>query len=352
MLKINDYSERIDTLHAEGYCAQKISKILGLKYVQPVYNYFKRKGWTNLSRENYNFSTKYKVNQHFFENIDSEEKAYILGFICADGHIDSKSYRICITLQDADFKILEKIKFSMESTHPIKRNTLKENPYHKSERKILSQCSLAINGKRLVAPLIAMGLTDDKTYTLNSSILNYVPNDLIHHFLRGYFDGDGCISWDKRYKSGIKSTIHVAGNLDFLENSFNKYFPTACNLRLYKKSKQCYDYTIQDKKQVMRFLSFLYADATIYLDRKYNLYRFAMWSCKTELIAGNSYFMELLKGQPAANPLVKCLRQVQRLADETIVNPFEEGTTEYNSATNAQHQELQHTLDEDIVRTV
>ena len=76
-----------------------------------------------------------------------------------------------------------------------------------------------------------------------------------------------------------------------------------------------------------------------------------MWSYKTELIAGNSYFIKLMEGQSAANPLVKCLRQVQRLADETIKNPFEE-EIEYNSATNAQHQELQINSDEDIVRTV
>ena len=67
-----------------------------------------------------------------------------------------------------------------------------------------------------------------------------------------------------------------------------------------------------------------------------------MWSFKTELIAGNSYFIELMKGQSAANPLVKCLRQVQRLADETILNPFEKEGIEYNSATNAQHQESQN----------
>lgn len=77
-----------------------------------------------------------------------------------------------------------------------------------------------------------------------------------------------------------------------------------------------------------------------------------MWSYKTELIAGNSYFMELIKGQSAANPLIKCLRQVQRLADETILNPYEEGDIEYNSATNAQHLELQITPNEDIVRTI
>ena len=92
-------------------------------------------------------------------------------------------------------------------------------------------------------------------------------------------------------------------------------------------------------------------NAKIYLDRKYKIYQYAMCSFKTELIAGNSYFMKLIEGQSAANPLVKCLRQVQRLADETIKNPFEE-EIEYNSATNAQHQELQTNLDEDIVRTI
>lgn len=74
-----------------------------------------------------------------------------------------------------------------------------------------------------------------------------------------------------------------------------------------------------------------------------------MWSFKTELIAGNSYFIELMKGQSAANPLVKCLRQVQRLADETIKNSFEDSSIEYNSATNAQHLD---NLSEDIVRTI
>lgn len=103
--------------------------------------------------------------------------------------------------------------------------------------------------------------------------------------------------------------------------------------------------------EVMKFLTYIYGDSTIYLHRKYNIYKYAMWSFKTELIAGNSEFIKLIEGQSAAKPLIKCLREVQRLADETIKNPFEE-KIEYNSATNAQHQELQNNLDEDIVRTI
>lgn len=333
MLKIQDYAEQIDILHTEGKSGREIQKILGLKNHQPIYNYFRKRGWATLERKDYPMPKKYEVDTTFFDTIDTEEKAYILGFICADGHIDTDNPRIRIQVKNSDYKLLEKIRDAMHSTHPIERNIIKENPYKKSQNRALYQCAIAINGRKLVEPLVKMGISGNKTYSLDSSIMQYVPEILVRHFLRGYFDGDGCISWEKRYKGGDKSTVHVAGNYNFLQGSFNKYFPTKCKLYPYKMSKQCYTYVIADKKEVLRFLAYLYNDAKIYLDRKYNLYKYAMWSCKTELIAGNSYFIELLKGQSAANSLVKCLGQVQRLADETIVNPFL--PVEYNSATNA-----------------
>lgn len=334
MVNISEYVERINILHNEGKNALEIARALKLKYPQPVYNYFKKQGWANLPHDKYPRNRKYNIDDSFFKDINTEAKAYILGFIAADGHMDNVKNCIIISLKDSDYELLEKIRGAMCSTHPIVRHIKATNPYKKYTRQILEKCSISFNGKELIKPLIQMGLQSNKTYTLSSDIIKYVPEFLVRHFLRGYFDGDGCISWNKRYKSGDKSTIHVAGNYEFLNNTFNKYFPTKCTLRLYKKSRQCYDYTIQDKYQVLKFLSYLYNDSTIYLQRKYNLFLYAMWSCKTELIAGNSYFIELLKGQSAANPLVKCLGQVQRLADETIVNPFL--PIEYNSATNAQ----------------
>lgn len=351
MLKITDYAEQIDALHAEGKYALEIAKILGLRYSQPVYNYFRKKGWETLSREDYPTNATYEVDKSFFSNIDTEEKAYILGFICADGHIDATSYRISIVLQDSDYQLLDKIKHAMHSTHPIKRGIIRENPYTRTDNPILHQCSLHINGKELVEPLVSMGIAGKKTYSLDSSIIQYVPEQLIRYFLRGYFDGDGSVTWGKHYSSGNKYLVQVAGNEEFLLNTFQKYFPSNCGLYKYKTSRQCFTWKLADKKRVLEFLNYIYKDSEIYLDRKYKIYQYAMWSFKTELIAGNSYFISLIEGQSAANPLVKCLRQVQRLADETIKNPFEE-EIEYNSATNAQHQELQINLDEDIVRTI
>lgn len=352
MLKISDFSERINSLYKEGKNAQEISKILNFRYSQPVYNYFKKMGWKRLSRSEYKHHTTYTVNQDFFSRIDTEEKAYILGFILADGNINTKNYSIRISLQDSDYKLLEKIREAMKSTHPIKRNILKENPYKKSNNKILKQCSLKINGKTLIEPLQKMGILNNKTYTLDSSIVKYIDDKVMRHFLRGYLDGDGNITWGKKYSSGYKYLIQVCGNKDFLLGSFQKYFPSNCSLYKDNYSKQCYIWKIASKKEVLKFLNYIYSDSTIYLERKYNIYKYAMWSFKTELIAGNSDFIEIIKGQSAANPLIKSLRQVQRLADETIKNPFEEGNIEYNSATNAQHIEPQKFLCEDIVRTI
>lgn len=350
MLKISDYAVQIDNLHNEGKSAFEIHKILGFKYVQPVYNYFKKKGWSRLEHKDYNFKTTYQVDETFFEEINTEEKAYVLGFICADGHVDGKLYRIIISLQEEDSELLYKIRACMHSNHPIKHNIERKNPYKKTDRHIVYQCSLSLNGKKLVTPLIKMGIAGQKTYTLNKNIMHYIPKDLWKHFLRGYVDGDGNISWGKHYNSGYKYLIQVCGNEDFLLGSFQEYFHSTCKLYKYKTSKQCYVWKIADKKQILLALKDMYENASIYLDRKYKIYKYATWSYKTELIAGNSYFIKLMEGQSAANPLVKCLRQVQRLADETIKNPFEE-EIEYNSATNAQHQELQTNPDEDIVRT-
>ncbi len=333
MIKIKDYARQIDELHEQGFCAIEISKKLGLTYSQPVYNYFKKKGWERLTREEYTFSRQYQVNEHFFDAIDTEEKAYVFGFICADGHIDTKHHRIVIALQQTDVELLQKIRSVMDSSHPIVEHIQKRNPYTKANHLITEQACISINGKDLIEPLIRVGLNSRKTYTLNGSEISIVPKHLIRHFLRGYFDGDGNIVWGKEYSSGKKYIISVCGNKDFLENTFQKYFPSINVLSKDKVSKQCYTWRVSGKLKVLEFLNYLYADSTIYLERKYKTYKYAMWSFKTGLIAGNSYFINLIEGQSAANPLVKCWRQVQRLMDETFPNPYGE---EYNSNTNAQ----------------
>ena len=283
MLNIKDYQEEITKLYQEGKTAKEISSLLGFKYSQPVYNYFKKMGWERIGKAGKRI---YGVNEDFFKCINTEEKAYILGFICADGHIERDRLNITVSIKDKD--ILEKIRKAIQSNHPIKE-VKRTNPYNKTDRRILTLVELMIGSVELVKPLFNMGLTTNKTYTLNGDILKYVPKYLMRDFLRGYFDGDGNIFFGRRYSSGYKYNVNICGNEDFLLKSFQTYFPS--NNKLYKDlySRQCYVWKISQRDKVKDFMYYLYYNSSISLQRKYNEFRKIMWACKTGLIAGNSY---------------------------------------------------------------
>ena len=283
MLNIKDYQEEITKLYQEGKTAKEISSLLGFKYHQPVYNYFKKMGWRRTGKTGKRI---YKVNEDFFKCINTEEKAYILGFICADGHIEKDRLNITVSIKDID--ILEKIRYAMHSNHPIKE-VQRTNPYKKTNRENLILSELMIGSVELVKPLFNMGLTTNKTYTLNGDILKYIPKYLIRDFLRGYFDGDGNVFFGRRYSSGYKYNVNICGNEDFLLKSFQVYFPS--NNKLYKDlySRQCYVWKISQKDKVRDFMYYLYYNSSIFLQRKYNEFRKIMWACKTGLIAGNSH---------------------------------------------------------------
>lgn len=282
MLNIKDYEEKIIALHKQGMTGKQIVDALQFKYHQPIYNYFRKRGWPITGKIN---KKKYHVNDTFFNTINTEEKAYILGFICADGHVEHSNIQFEVATKDID--ILEKIRKALNSNHPIKE-IRKENPYKNSHRVEISMVKMRINSVHLTKPLLKMGLGGKKTYTLNSSILAYVPKYLIRDFLRGYFDGDGNVIFGKKYTSGIKYNINVCGNEDFLLNAFQKYFPSPNKLYKDLYSTQCFVWKISSKKKVLNFLYYLYYNSSIFLSRKYLVYRKATCSCKTGLIAGNS----------------------------------------------------------------
>lgn len=73
---------------------------------------------------------RYSVNQEFFKDIDTEEKAYWLGFLYADGCIykgaSKNSYRMQINIQASDSDVLEKFKNSIQANNPITYKTIQE----------------------------------------------------------------------------------------------------------------------------------------------------------------------------------------------------------------------------------
>lgn len=247
----------------------EIVKLLNLKYAQPIYNLLNKHSAFQ-KHKNCNVYRKYHINENYFDIIDDEYKAYILGFIVADGHVSDTSIKIALNIQDID--ILYKIRDAMGSTHPIVE-FIKDGKYN--------HCSINLNSMQLCRALRCVGVQSNKSLNMGN-IIKYVPDDLKYHFLRGYFDGDGCLTYGAKYSSGTKYLVQIIGTKEFLETSFGAHFETNCKLYKYSTCNM-YCWKISKKSQVDNFIIKIYENANIFLNRKYESAKL-----KSHLIDGKS----------------------------------------------------------------
>lgn len=214
---------------------------------------------------------KSNFNDTIFDSIDTEEKAYWLGFIFADGTINSspleaskkKSYTFELSLKESDFCHLEKLRKLLNTPRPILRS---EN-----------RCRLLVNSKHFWSTLNNYGCTPRKSLTLkfpDESI--FKSKDLIRHFIRGYFDGDGCISYANKEHTILN--MQLLGTKSFLQQLVY-YLPEEFrNLTLRHNHNNENEETFlinTSNKKAYRFFKYLYKGSKIYLDRKYS--RFARY---------------------------------------------------------------------------
>ena len=133
-------------------------------------------------------SNIYYVDRNYFKQINTPNKAYVLGFIASDGTVykrDNHSGLIQVKLQESDEQILKDILIDMDSTYPI--NHIKNGDF--------VQVVFSITSEDLYNQLLDIGIGQNKTWNLKlQDILSYIPTEYHIDFIRGYFDGDGCIT--------------------------------------------------------------------------------------------------------------------------------------------------------------
>ena len=228
-------------------------------------------------RSNKQNSRKYSHNEDYFKVIDSEEKAYWLGFIMADGYITSKSkqesQRFGITLSLKDINHLEKFKKCIQATNPIKTYQASESNYNSNT--LYSR--ILITSQKTVDDLKDKGVVENKTNILKFPTEEQVPKELIPHFIRGYLDGDGCISISNRKKrKKIEYSIKILGTECFL-NGIKNFIELKTSIKISQYYTRKVGQTVKalefsGNRQVKYFLDLLYQNATIYLDRKHDRY--------------------------------------------------------------------------------
>lgn len=200
---------------------------------------------------------KHRFNESYFESINCEEKAYWLGFLMADGCIyagtDGYSYRLQINLKLSDKCHLERFQEAIMSSYKIQEKYIRGS----------GVCLLKINSTQMCKDLISHGVTPRKSLVCSDPKLQ---KELIPHFIRGYFDGDGCITHDAKGRW----TFSFAGGekmLLFLQNELH------CKTSIYKiKHSKTMSLEAGSKESLVYFYKYIYSDASIFLERKKKKY--------------------------------------------------------------------------------
>lgn len=201
---------------------------------------------------------KYTCNQDYFESIETEEQAYWLGFIYADGALIKPKQRspyLQILLSNNDIDHISKFKKAIEFTGPIHTRS----NFHKKQQKTYTNSYITIRGNKLIQDLEALGITANKSLTCK---FPSIRQELMPHFIRGYFDGDGGLSKNC-------SELTIAGTESFLNTIQHEFIQLgATATKLYKHKSGICQYTKHGRLQVAQILRWLYADSSVALDRK------------------------------------------------------------------------------------
>jgi hypothetical protein len=219
----------------------------------------------NAPLEEYKYGRKYLFNEHYFDIIDNEHKAYWLGFIYADGCHNLKKHSLSITLQERDCELLWQFYKDIECYKVVRKR------YNKTYNKYYAY--IYIQHEYLSAMLLDKGVPQNKSFVINFPDDSIVPFNLKRHFIRGYFDGDGSVSIPKDMH---KMSWNILGNYNFIFE-MKKYIELEIkdySITIHKHSKNNNIYVISKGGRFVtqEFLDWLYKDATIYLQRKYDKY--------------------------------------------------------------------------------
>ena len=214
---------------------------------------------------------KYNCNINYFETIDTEDKAYWLGFIYADGCISNDNKTLITNLNPTDVEHLKLFNQCIESDYPI--------IYMDNNRYV----ALRISRKEFVDHLIDKGCVPRKSLILHFPSSDKLLTELVRHFVRGYFDGDGCLhaKFIKRWNKPnlyLSCEINFLGTYDMLFN-ISKFSPI--EFSDIRPDGKIYKMRTSSKNKIIKFLDYLYEDSHFYLQRKFEKYNGIIKGCKT-----------------------------------------------------------------------
>lgn len=198
-------------------------------------------------------SRKYDVNEDFFKSVVSEQQAYLLGLLVSDGWVRNDG----VGLSSTDLELCELMRDTLSSSHLI-REKLKKKPHHQT------QYELFIGSNRISSDLQRLGC--GKSKSLTACFPQEIPGDLVHHFIRGLWDGDGMIRFDHKSNARM-SIVGTSMILDTVSNELREVAGISTKVTILANGVTAKIHLSGNHKGVM-LRQYLYRDATVCLQRK------------------------------------------------------------------------------------
>jgi intein/homing endonuclease len=212
---------------------------------------------------------KYNIDENFFDLIDSEERAYFLGLLFADGCNFTKKNTVSIGLQERDKDVLVLLRDAIKTNKPL--YFVNRNKSHPTWQ---NQYKLVIHNKKISATLDSLGCHNKKSLILRFPRKGIIPTNLISVFIRGYFDGDGCIYIDKNNKKDYwAANCSITSTQNFCDNIKKILLDVLGICSFFEKPRKYHNKNtrvlrIGGNQQVLKFLNWIYKDSKICIARK------------------------------------------------------------------------------------
>jgi hypothetical protein len=280
----SDQIPHIVQLYQEGVSA----KTLGHKYgidKRRVQKWVKEKGILRDKSSSHRFT---QFNQNIFDEINTPEKAYWLGFFYADAYNSDTCSTFNVVLKGSDYDHL--IKLCNFVDLPSDKITTSIATLNKRE---YSVCGVRMYSKHLCQKMIQLGCPRAKSFIIKYP--DWLNSDYNVHFIRGLFDGDGCLTKRVRYKEWKWSLVSTKECLEVISQIINQNVGFKLNFEsISKTGNNTYCMECTGNEKINKLCNWLWQNSTVdmRLDRKYQKYLDLCCQQANRRIGRNNYFLK------------------------------------------------------------
>lgn len=205
------------------------------------------------------------------EQITNEIEAYIIGLLMSDGYVTVGNGMVGLRLTNkgGELELISQI-----NNYLLKNpKELKVNSKNKIDYKVYSE--------EFMQNIISLGVVPNKTYT--NLHIPKMDESLVRHFIRGYFDGDGSIFYDRQYLKTNICSISETILLEIQEVLSKNNIESKIDIEIREgkplktpqgdtitTAKNMYRLYVRKQDEIVKFRDFIYSDSNIYLKRKFD----------------------------------------------------------------------------------